>query len=364
MNTNQFTFDPNRALPAVAYRDEQWLAAEMERIWYSDWVFVTTEDSLSVPGDQLPVLVGEKPVLLLRQQTGELAALSNLCAHRGTLLVDQPCNSERIQCPYHAWTYDDSGRLLAVPYGPKDGFDRVAHHLPTYRVATWHGLVFVSLNSHVESLSTRFAVIQSHVCARGIDAFEHQSNLQSTEVWHCNWKVAISNAMESYHLFKVHPQTLEPYSPTRDAYYITGSAYATVTGGAIRGHDDYLLISLPPAFVGVIGRGSFTWLSVHPVGTGGSAMRFGAAYANSEGSGSFRRLGEWLWKMVGYQSFGLPDFLPEDKEICERIQRGFTGDFSPGQLLPVERVVADFGHYLNWRLNQVEPPQAHLEARS
>ena len=108
--------DPTRALPAASYRDPAWLAAETDRIWHGDWVFVTTEDALSTPGDQLPVVVGNQPVLVLRNQSGELAAVSNLCAHRGTLLVEEPTNNKRIQCPYHAWTYDDGGRLLAVPF--------------------------------------------------------------------------------------------------------------------------------------------------------------------------------------------------------------------------------------------------------
>ena len=60
--------------------------------------------------------------------------------------------------------------------------------------------------------------------------------------------------------------------------------------------------------------------------------------------------------------YSLPDFLPEDKAICERGQRGASGDFSPGRLVPAERVVADFGHYLNWRLNNIEPPPVHTEA--
>ncbi len=51
-----------------------------------------------------------------------------------------------------------------------------------------------------------------------------------------------------------------------------------------------------------------------------------------------------------------------DKAICERGQRGAAGDFEPGRLLEVERVVADFGHYLNWRINDVEPP-APVERR-
>ena len=60
-------------------------------------------------------------------------------------------------------------------------------------------------------------------------------------------------------------------------------------------------------------------------------------------------------------AYPMVDFLPEDKAICERVQRGVAGDFAPGRLVPMERVVADFGHYLDWRLNHVEPPPVHTE---
>ena len=185
-------------------------------------------------------------MLLLRSQAGELAALSNLCAHRGTLLVERPANAKRIQCPYHAWTYNDGGRLLSVPFAPKGTIDKASHCLPVYRVESWHGLLFVSLDPDVEPLTERFAAVEPHLAARGIDQLHHRSDQQEAQVWDCNWKLAILNAMESYHLFQVHPRTLEPYTPTKDAYYITGSARATATGGRSKGQDDYLLISLPP----------------------------------------------------------------------------------------------------------------------
>ncbi|MCY3819433.1 MAG: aromatic ring-hydroxylating dioxygenase subunit alpha [Gammaproteobacteria bacterium] len=350
--------DPLRALPAAAYRDPAWLAAEKEGIWHGDWVFAATEDALPTPGDQLPTLIGDQPVLLLRNQAGELVALSNLCAHRGTLLVEERTNAERIQCPYHAWTYDDAGRLIGVPFGPREALDRSSHGLVKYRAESWHGLVFVSLRHQVESLAERFAAVEPHLATRGIDRLCHQSDWQTTDVWNCNWKVAITNAMESYHLFKVHPTTLEPYTPTRDAYYITGSARATATGGAYKDEDDYLLISLPPGFVGVFTKDSLVWQAVHPVGVDRCAVRTGVA-SPSDG-GVLGGLGNWFNWAIGAGATR-PDFLKEDKAICERIQRGFSGDFVPGRLLPVERVVADFGHYLNWRLNDVEPPEVHSE---
>ena len=361
MNSPSLVLDPEHALPNAAYRDPAVLAAEMARIWHTDWVFVTTEDHVGSVGDQLPVMVGDQPVLLLRNQEGELVALSNLCAHRGTMLVEQPTNTKRIQCPYHAWSYNDGGRLLAAPFTPKGTVDKAAHCLPVYRVESWHGLVFVSLDPEVEPLTERFTAVELHAAAHGVDSMHHWSGWQETQVWDCNWKLAIVNAMESYHLFQVHSRTLEPYTPTRDAYYITGSARATATGGRVEGGDDYLLISLPPGFVGVFNSGAFYWQAVHPTGVDRCTVRTGGAFTSAPQRRPRGRLARWLSRTANY-GYSLPDFLPEDKAICERGQRGASGDFNPGRLVPAERVVADFGHYLNWRLNDIEPPAVHTEA--
>lgn len=362
MSSAALTFAPDRALPNVAYRDPSFFEAEKGGIWHGDWVFVTTEDHVGAEGDQLPVIIGNQPVLLWRNQQGELAAMSNLCAHRGTQLVDRPSNAKRIQCPYHAWTYNDDGRLLSVPFAPNDAIDKAAHCLPKYRVESWHGLVFVSLNPDVEPLTERFAAIEPHVVAHGIDQMVHRSDQQDTQEWGCNWKLAIVNAMESYHLFQVHPKTLEPFTPTRDAYYITGSARATATGGKAENQDDYLLISLPPNFVGVFNSGGFYWQTAHPIGAERCAIRTGGAAASSPGGRTNDRFRRWTSRLASTAAaYSLPDFLPEDKAICERGQRGAIGDFEPGRLVPIERVVADFGHYLNWRINGIEPPAVHAE---
>ena len=361
MRPAKLIFDPEYALPLQVYRDPAWLAEEMVSIWRRDWVFTATEDALSAPGDQLPVVIGDQPVLLLRNRQGGLTALSNLCAHRGTLLVEEPVNASRIQCPYHAWTYGDDGRLLTAPFAPPGAIDKEAHGLLAYRVESWHGLVFVSLNPDVEPLSERFAAVEPHVNARGIDGLHHYSDQQREEVWACNWKVAIQNAMESYHLFKVHRSTLEPYAPTRGAYYICGSARATATGGSTSGGDDYLLISLPPGFVGLLDSGSLAWQAVYPIDAGRCSVRTGIAYAPGPDERSFAGVTKWLAGLASAATYPFADFLPEDKAICERIQRGATGDFKPGRLVPIERVIEDFGHYLNWQLNGVEPPGVHIE---
>lgn len=357
------TFDPLLALPNAAFREQSWLDAELDNMWHGEWVFVTTEDALPNPGDQFPVTIGRQPVLLIRDQEGQLGAVSNLCAHRGTLLVDAPANGKRIQCPYHAWTYTDGGRLLSVPFSPKGEVDKASHCLPSYRVESWHGMIFASLNTDVEPLATRFSAIEQMVADTGIDDLHHWSQQQDTEVWECNWKLAILNAMESYHLFQVHPETLEPYTPTKDAYYISGSARATATGGTSKGQDDYILISLPAGFVGLLTNGSFIWQAVHPIDAGSCAVRTGGAFSSAPPERAGNMLSKWITQgTAAAAAVALPDFLPEDKAICERGQLGAQGDYQPGQLLDVERVVADFGHYVNWRLNGVVPPAVHTKA--
>ena len=333
----------------------------MRSIWHNDWVFAATEDAVLNPGDQLPVVIGSQPVLLLRNQAGELSAISNLCAHRGTILVEKPGNAKRIQCPYHAWTYSDGGRLLSVPYAERDDVDKAKHCLPVYRVEQWQGLVFVSLNPDVETVAERFAAVEPYFAEAAGGQVQHSSEYEDSQEWECNWKLAMLNAMESYHLFRVHPKTLEPTTPTKDAYYIAGSARATATGGKVVGGDDYLLISLPPGFVGVVNSGYFYWEAVHPIDTHRCIVRTGGGRAPSNASSTRSSLSRIFSKGGGFSSYFLPDFLPEDKAICERGQRGASGNFKPGPLLPVERVVADFGHYLNWRLNEVEPPPVYVE---
>lgn len=352
-------FDPLRALPNAAYREQTWFEAEQETIWHNDWVFAGSEAALPEPGDQIPLTIGRQPVLLLRNQDGELVALSNLCAHRGTLLVDEPTNGKRIQCPYHAWTYADSGRLMSIPFSPKGEVDKEAHCLPSYRVESWNGLIFVSLNPNVEPLSERFAAVESSVAYRNLDTLHHWPD-ETIDTWACNWKLAMLNAMESYHLFHVHPETLEPYTPTKDSYYLAGSARATVTGGIGSDGSRYELLSLPPNLVAVVTNASLVWLAAEPIAPDRCKIRYGGAFPQEPPGRDAGRLTKWMTQTtIAAYTAALPDFLPEDKAICERGQRGAIGDFEPGLLVDVERVVADFGHYLAWHLQDVEPPAVY-----
>ena len=107
------------ALPFAAYRDEALFALETERLFRGDWVAVCAEAALAGPGDCLAVDVGGEPVALVRGADGQLRALSNVCRHRGTLMLEPGADrleDGRIVCPYHAWSYSDAGAFRGAPY--------------------------------------------------------------------------------------------------------------------------------------------------------------------------------------------------------------------------------------------------------
>jgi len=327
----------------------------MKRCFRTDWVFGCAADQLAEPGDHVPVIVGGQPVILVRTEEGELSAVSNVCAHRGTLLVDEPGNAKRFQCPYHAWTYASSGRLLSVPHAPKGAIDRDAHRLPVYRAEQWAGLVFVCLDSERPSLAGRLGPVSAEFPSTLGDPLHHWPSFSKEEEWAANWKLIVTNAMESYHLFKVHPETLEPYTPTATAEYGVGGAECTVTSGELRPAEGaeatgrYTLISLPPSFVAIVDETSVLFESVEPVAPDRTIVRTGGVFTSPAPGGG--RLGKLMGGAAAKAYDRLvPDFLPEDKAICERGQRAASGDFEPGRLVPMERVVADFHSYLGSRL--------------
>ncbi|MEM7412022.1 MAG: aromatic ring-hydroxylating dioxygenase subunit alpha [Myxococcota bacterium] len=349
-----------RALPFAAYTDPDLHARERERIFAREWIALGSAAALSEPGDTLTVTLGNEPVIVVRGEDGELRALSNVCRHRGTPLLDEGIgHASSLVCPYHAWGYGLDGRLKGVPHPGDVVVDKAAHALPSYRVETWAGVVFVNLDPQAPPLAERVAGIDARLSRYALDRFTHPTRI-SLHAWDANWKLAVENGIESYHLFRVHPETLEPYTPTRGAFYLEGSAEATLTAGTTKlaraahpgdseglgawEREHYVLVSLPPSFVGILTADSWGWISVLPSGPEQCTV-LGAGLspvATEEGAGS-----EFF-----------EAFLAEDQAICERNQRGMRSAQEGGQLVELERVVVDFHQYLGNRLfgTPTDPP--------
>ncbi len=346
------------SLPFAAYTDNAVLAAEAQHIFHREWVFVCMAGELPDAGDYYALTLAGEPIIVMRGEDGHLCTLANICRHRGTVLLDAGFGrvDKYIVCPYHAWAYAKDGSLQAIPFNEQIHVDRTGHTLSRFQCAEWNGMVFVNLDPQAAPLSTRLQGIDPYLAMFEPQTFSHCSG-GTAETWLTNWKLAMENAMESYHLFKVHENTLETYSPTRQAYYIAGSSEWTLTGGATarkKGllekvfgasyselYEHYILVSLPPSFVGVLTYGSFGWLSAHPVDAGTTLIRSGATFTK-DGSGGSPQSDEFTRA-----------FFAEDQQMCERVQTGMSATLSRGgKLVDMERVVVDFHQFLATRLSR------------
>ena len=214
-------------LPNEAYTSEDYAVLERDHLLAGTWACIGVGAHVPEPGNLRPVDVLGLPLLLLRDLDGEIRVFHNVCSHRGMRLVDRPRSvKSAISCPYHCWTYGLDGRLEATPHigGPGkadcDGFDRSKHGLKPVRSAIWADAVFVNLSGDAPDLSEFVAPLADRWSVFEFPAFRHGGPDSRFEIeLACNWKLAIENYCEGYHLPWIHPK-LNRYSKLEDHYNI------------------------------------------------------------------------------------------------------------------------------------------------
>ena len=108
------------------YSSPEIFAEELARIWYTTWVFVGHESEVAHPNDYVRKKLGLQDVIMTRDRDGQVHLLLNRCAHRGNQVCeDERGNSGSFRCPYHGWTYRNTGELLGYPVQP--GVRRQGH---------------------------------------------------------------------------------------------------------------------------------------------------------------------------------------------------------------------------------------------
>ena len=346
---------PARAMPFAVYRNSDFYQTERQRIFHSDWVFVCNRFLLAEPGDRFAITIAGEPVVIVHGADGRLRALSNSCRHRGTPIADPGFSRGRtLLCPYHAWSYSDEGSLLAVPYSGNVEINKSGYSLTSFALEDWYGLLFVNISGDAPPLADRFSGIEPYLKLYGAVSAAGGGESEPMD-WKANWKLVMENAMESYHLFRVHKPTLETVTPTQGAFYVAGSSEWAVTAGEIKGVLDsfqsflgrtksgpqqhYLLLMLPPSFVGILqADGSCEYLSILPLGPDNTQVRSG-----------------WLARQSGHSEGGIDAFteafFAEDRQICERVHSGMDSEHAVGgQLVELEQVLSDFHRYLASRI--------------
>jgi phenylpropionate dioxygenase-like ring-hydroxylating dioxygenase large terminal subunit len=197
---------PGHALARSFYTDPAVFEHDMERMLLRHWFCAGHISSIPRTGDYLVIDLGSESVIIVRTAAGDVRALLNVCRHRGSRLVSGrfgKAKSARLACPYHAWTYDLDGQLLAARQMP-ESFRRDDMALRTLPIRVMEGLIFTTfaqtpldLDDAAEALAHSAGV---HGWASAKIAHREMYSIRA------NWKLAVENYMECYHCTPAHPE--------------------------------------------------------------------------------------------------------------------------------------------------------------
>ena len=200
---------------------------ENQSVIANTWASIGFAKDVPNPGDVMPTALAGQPLLIVRGSDGAVLVFENVCRHRGMILVEEPGHfKSAIACRYHAWCYGFKGNLKTTPHIGGPGI----HDLPeikkenlsliSVRAVVWMDVVYVNLSGSAEDFDTAIRPLADRWSEfMGQPIFHGGPDSSFKLEINCNWKLAVENYCESYHLPWVHP-ALNRYSRLQDHYEI------------------------------------------------------------------------------------------------------------------------------------------------
>ena len=343
-------------LPNAHYTDPAVFQSEARATLHATWAGLAVGADVPEAGDAKPLDFTGIPLLLLRDKDGGVRVFQNICRHRGMILVDAPRKIEgAIRCPYHSWCYSTKGALVSTPHvggaghNTHEAIDKDTLGLIEVRSHVWRDIVFINLSGDAAPFEEVHADLIHRW--RDLDKPLHHGGADSrfTLDVACNWKLAVENYCESYHLPWVHPG-LNSYSRLEDHYNIesygrysgqgtlvyrqlkneAGQTFPDFTGLPDFWDEGAEYIALYPNVLLGAQRDHAFAIVLDPVAHNRTAEHIHLYYADADTDPALRISNAAQWKTV----------FEEDISVVEGMQRGRSapgfdgGRFSPAMDSP------------------------------
>ncbi len=217
------------------YADPAIFDLEMAHIFGRAWLVLGHESQVKSPGDYFTTRMGREPVIVVKDDNGEVGVLVNRCAHRGSMVCAEgrgrlATPGERFVCPYHGWSYDRAGVLQAVPFASGYEKGKLPFGLKAVpRVELYRGFIFASLAPQGVDLESFLGPARA-----SFDDFVDRAPGGELEVaggvfkhaYNGNWKLMLENHLDGAHPAWVHASSVavaraapEPGKPGQEHYY-------------------------------------------------------------------------------------------------------------------------------------------------
>ncbi len=197
-------------LPADVFNSKEVFQQEKNAIFKKGWASIGCGQQISKPGDILPVRIAGQSLIATRDKHGNIGVFHNVCRHKAAPLVDEPCNKRSMVCPYHRWSFQLNGSLLAAPryYGkdnkPISEEDKKDKGLIPVRFAVWWDIIFVNISGDAEPFDDFIKPLDTLLNAYPVEDIRMVST--TSYEGDVNWKLAVDNFLDGYHVPFVHSQ--------------------------------------------------------------------------------------------------------------------------------------------------------------
>lgn len=355
-------FDEARAMPVSAYTSEVFLELENSRIFAKSWICAGRVDALKLPGDYLTLEISGEPVVVLRDTRNQLRALSNVCRHRMSMLLEGRGSVQAITCPYHAWTYSLEGTLRGAPAMERNkGFRKEDNNLPTIRCVDWKSWIMLTLDPDLPEPSHTFAGVDDLVGY--LDMANYVETFREEHRWNTNWKILAENFMESYHLPMCHAGTIGSATKLKDMVCPEGYegfnyhhilkddsvplALAHPSNTTLQGDERRRtwLLALYPSLLVTLTPGYFWYLSLMPDGPDKVKILFGGGLSSEFMADAGAQAHLAALKTL------LDAVNEEDRGCTERVWKGMQSLYAkPGPLSHLERPNYEFAQWISQKV--------------
>jgi choline monooxygenase len=236
--------DVAATLPGTFYADAAAWQVVKERVFARTWQWLGDLGDVVLPCTLSPrtLLPGslDEPLLLVRDASRTLRCMSNVCTHRGNILVRNACQAESIRCGYHSRRFDLAGRMTFMPaFEHAKNFPSAADDLPHVPFDTWAAHGFASVDP-VAPLHAFIGDAAKSVGALPVEGFAPMAARSRDYVVAAHWALYVENYLEGLHIPFVHPGLdeavdRESYATTLHRYSVLQTAYAREGESAFEG---------------------------------------------------------------------------------------------------------------------------------
>ncbi len=206
----------SETLPAWFYRDGKVFDELKESVFYQSWQWVGDKSDVKLEGHVHPFVLMDgfltEPMLLSRDQEGQLHCLSNVCTHRANLVASNPGKVRKLVCPYHGRKFGLNGNFESMPeFQSAKGFPRECDDLHAFSMESYGPLLFAELGGSID-FKKILTDINERVGFLELDQMTYRSTLSKEYLVNAHWALYCDNYLEGFHIPFVHPalnQTLD-----------------------------------------------------------------------------------------------------------------------------------------------------------